>query len=73
MSKLSLTLRRRLILLSMGGSTFFFLGGLGSDFPNCWTDAQNRDIATLYQTVGNQSIAARLPIGPGTGEKLRLY
>jgi hypothetical protein len=42
----------------MGGSTFFFFGGFGGDFPNCWSDAQNGDITNLYTTVGNQSIAA---------------
>ena len=61
MSKLSLSLKRRVALLAMGGSTFFFggFGGFGSDFrPNCWADAQNRDITTLFQTAGTEAIAS---------------
>ncbi len=58
MSKSMIAWKRRIVLLSLGGSTFFFFGaGYGLGGPSC-NDAQNRDIATFYQTVGNQSIAA---------------
>ena len=56
MSKSMIAWKRRIALLSLGGSTFFFAGfGLGG--PSC-NDLQNRDIATFYQAVGNQSIEA---------------
>ena len=59
MSKSMMAWKRRIVLLSLGGSTFFFFGtgGFGVNGPSC-NDAQNRDIATFYQTVGNESIAA---------------
>ncbi len=59
MSKSMIAWKRRIAMLSLGGCTFVFFGGgfLGSDFPSC-QNAQNRDITTLYQTVGGQSIEA---------------
>ncbi len=59
MSKSMIAWKRRIALLSLGGSTFFFFGtGFGLDGPSCRNDAQNRDVLTFYQTIGNQSIAA---------------
>ncbi len=59
MSKSMIAWKRRIAVFSLGGSTFFFFGaGFGVDGPSCRNDAQNRDITTFYQTVGNQSIAA---------------
>ena len=60
MSKSMIAWKRRIAILSLGGCSFVFFGGgfLGSDFPSCRQDAQNRDVATLFQTVGNQSIEA---------------
>ena len=58
MSKSMIAWKRRIAMLSLGGSTFFFFGFAGLDGPSCRNDAQNRDVATFFQTVGNQSIAA---------------
>jgi hypothetical protein len=54
----SATVRKALILLSMGGVTFAwggFLGGFDRDFSSC---VSNRDLVGFYQTIGAQGIAA---------------
>lgn len=52
------SVRKALILLSMGGATFAwggFLGGLDPDISTCVT---NTDLVGFYQAVGSQGIAA---------------
>ena len=50
--------KKALILLSMGGATFVWMGFPGLDVvdsPSCVTNA---DLVGFYQTVGEQGIAA---------------
>ncbi len=52
MSKRLVTLRKAILLLSMGGTTFIFFGGFGGDL-GC---VRNDDLVAFYQDVGGAGI-----------------
>ena len=58
MSKSMIAWKRRIALLSLGGSSFFFFGAAGFNGPTCSNSAQHGDVAALYQSVGSHSIEA---------------
>lgn len=57
MSKRMTTLKKAMVLLSLGGTTFAFLGflGFGGGFPGC---VRNDNLVNFYQGVGDASIDA---------------